>query len=291
MSGTRSDQEQGADRPSPSSQTNPPRWATVLKRLRRKTILTPISLTALGLLLGYAAYALYPRTPALSTPDYARLAVKATFPVEFISYQVVQTHPKLAEMKISVVVSGKSPPAGAKTGLLTASPPIGITFEHCHRPACIRLPGRTAAMLWTVPLVFHSTNTATADFFVNASNFGRVADNVTAMAAIPEVLHTGRGTPLLLAEYYIRSANKYDWSTSPPGVISNGYAIWQEDVEGTDTPGRVAVGTNHTNQASDDLKIFLAGALAALGGAAILTAIVEAVHARDWETLGTLRSK
>jgi hypothetical protein len=61
----------------------------------------------------------------------------------------------------------------------------------------------------------------------------------------------------------------------------NGFVIWAEDFSDGDTQSRVASGIDHDAQAHDDLMIFLAGAVVALAGAAMLAAIQEALHAGD----------
>jgi hypothetical protein len=48
------------------------------------------------------------------------------------------------------------------------------------------------------------------------------------------------------------------------------------------TAGREAAGIDQAAEASDNFMSFLAGALLALGGAAILAAVLGAVHTRDW---------
>ena len=81
----------------------------------------------------------------------------------------------------------------------------------------------------------------------------------------------------------------YDWSSFPTSAINNSDAAWTiattSSVSGrqavASTPGRVAVGINHARQASDNDKTFVAGALLGLAGGAILSAVQEALHARD----------
>jgi hypothetical protein len=47
------------------------------------------------------------------------------------------------------------------------------------------------------------------------------------------------------------------------------------------TSGRIATGVNHLAQAADDHRTFFAGALLGLAGGALLSAVQEALHARD----------
>jgi hypothetical protein len=64
-------------------------------------------------------------------------------------------------------------------------------------------------------------------------------------------------------------------------VVTGTTAQWQQDVASGDTPGRVAVGINHSAQTRDDIKIFIAGALLGIAGGAIIAAVQEAMHLRD----------
>lgn len=64
----------------------------------------------------------------------------------------------------------------------------------------------------------------------------------------------------------------------------NGFVAWAEDSSDGGTQSRVASGVNHDAQAHDDLMIFLAGAVVALAGAAVLAAIQEALHAGDTDS-------
>lgn len=136
-----------------------------------------------------------------------------------------------------------------------------------------------------MPLTFESADgliwTATADFFVKAHSFGVTSNGVTASAAIPEVLYQGPGKLTLLASYNIPSAASYDWSSFPIAAAKDFTALWQQNLVGGDTPGRVAVGINHAGQARDDDKTFLAGALVGLAGGALIAAAQEVLNARD----------
>jgi hypothetical protein len=57
------------------------------------------------------------------------------------------------------------------------------------------------------------------------------------------------------------------------------------------TAGREAAGIDQAAEASDNFMSFLARALLALGGAAILAAVLEAVHTCDWDLIRALRPK
>jgi hypothetical protein len=81
--------------------------------------------------------------------------------------------------------------------------------------------------------------------------------------------------------------DSYDWSSDPPATLSNSGAAWTEAAlpgriyDCGERAGRVASGINHTAQANDDTKTFIAGALLGLAGGALLSAVQDALHASD----------
>lgn len=275
---------QGPEGPAPGTQDDPPPAPGPGKRWWRKPVVRPIVLFALGLVLLLISFLLYPRTTELPSPAFPRMALSTTFPVAFIDYSVVQVSPAIAELKISVVLptSTPEPPAGAPPAVLAVAPPFDTGFRDCHPPACIvKRNGITSASVWFEQLTFRPVNsigTATADFFVKAGSFGVTSDGVNASAAIPEVLYKGLGQPIMLVLYHLRSASSYDWSASPAAVVTSATAQWQQDVASGDTPGRTAVGVDHSAQTGEDIKIFIAGALLGIAGGAIIGAVQEAMH-------------
>jgi hypothetical protein len=245
-------------------------------------------LGTIGLALLLISFFLYPRTTELPSPAFSRLVVAVPDTrVSLIDYGVVQVSPGVAEIKISVSlpVGTPGPPADARSPKLAVVPPIGTSFRDCRPPACtVAANGPEPAFLWKESLIFrtvNSTGTATADFFVKARSFGVTANGVNASAAIPEVLYAGLGQPTLLTFYQLRSASSYDWSASPVAAVTGTTAAWQQDLASGDTPGRTAVGIDHSAQAADDTKIFIAGALLGIAGGAIIGAVQEAMHLRD----------
>jgi len=162
------------------------------------------------------------------------------------------------------------------------APPFGTAFRGCHLPSCrIQGTGITSASIWTDRLTFRPVNsagTATADFFVKARSFGVTSNGVNATVVVPEVIYQGQGNPILLTAYRLRSASSYDWSSSPAAAVTSTVATWQQDLASGDTPGRAAVGIDHSAQTNDDIKIFIAGALLGIAGGAIIAAVQEAMH-------------
>lgn len=120
-------------------------------------------------------------------------------------------------------------------------------------------------------------------FHGQSPNFGATFDGVDASAAIPEVRFccAAKVLPVLQAGYPIRSASQYDWTSYEPEDTTSHSAVWQEQLAIGDTPSRVAVGINHAGQAHNDLLSLLAGTLLGLGGATLLSAVQETLHARD----------
>ncbi len=120
---------------------------------------------------------------------------------------------------------------------------------------------------------------------MKAGHFGETFDGVNAYAAIPDITYRGPGKPYLEAAYHIPSAASYDWSSVPTEEVGRSVAVWEEPIPPGETAALVAVGINHAAQTDDENKTFIAGALVALAGAAILTAVIEAVHVHDWAAL------
>jgi hypothetical protein len=266
------------------------------KRARWETILAPLGLAILGVAMIFAALKVYPRTSEPPAPAFSWLEVDASFPIFTIGYSVIGKSATTAEIRVivSLPIGTIHPPAHAPTAYLRMTLPTGSTFWHCPGQACNSPAGKPIQGEWNQPLsfssVFASSGEATANFFVKASNFGVTSNGVTAAAAIPAVIYQGQGQAVLLTGYKIQSPARYDWS-SPTARDSGDYAVWTEPLTKGYTSGLSVTGVNHTAQSHEDLMTFLAGALVALGGGAILAAIIEAVHRRDWDTIRALRLK
>jgi hypothetical protein len=283
--------------PDPGSERPPPRTPPPPaghKRWTLKTMLAPLVLAVLGLALSLAAWRLYPDTSEHPTPIYSSLYVTAKFPITDVSYSVTRASPAISRVEVQVY-SPANPPAGKRANVLLSLPP-GTFFEDClASSACRVFPGHPSVAFWVRPLSFRYDPrtgwTATVDFPVKAGMFGMTFNDVEASASIPKITYYGPGKPFIYVYYPIPLAADYDWSSFPVAVAGSSGAKWEEPLAHGETPARVAVGVNHTAQADDDNKIFIAGALIALAGAAILTAVIEGLHVRDWETLRTPRSE
>jgi hypothetical protein len=264
------------------------------KRSRWETILAPIGLAVLGLAMILAAVKVYPRTSEPPAPAFSFLEVDAAFRIFSIGYSVIGKSSTTAEIRVIVSLPNGTmhPRANAPAAHLHMTLPRGSTLWHCPGHACASPTGRPIRGEWNQPLsfstVYDSSGEAIANFFVKASNFGVSSNGVTAAAAMPAVFYEGQGQAVLLTGYKIRSPARYDWS-SPAAQESSGYAIWAEPLAKGYTTGLSVTGVNHGAQSHEDFMTFLAGALVALGGGALLAAIIEAVHRRDWDTLRALR--
>jgi hypothetical protein len=266
MSSTPTEHDGGADHSAPRPPDGPPLLTAARKRSRRKKILTPLVLAVLGLALLGAAFILYPRPAESPAPDPTLLAITAPSTtvasyIGEISYTVDQVRPDVARLTVSLEVDVRG--YGGVKALLGVTPPAGTTLLDCSHLSC---DGKT----WAKRLSFKFPGVATVRFFVKAHNFGVTSNGITAAAAIPEVLFAGSKGANLTVTYHIPSASSYDWSAYPPSTLSNSGATWDETVlpgniyNGGDTVGRVASGINHTVQANNDTKIFIAGALLGL---------------------------
>lgn len=262
-------------------------------------ILPPLVLAVIGVALLLGAIALYTSPSELPTPPYATLDLESTFPVMDIAYTVNQISPTIAEIEIEVDLPGKAPPVGAPTADFYFYPPLGTVFRTCPSeqftttgvpttaPYCLNVNPREA---WVQPLIFRPNpklggfyGVAFADLFVKAHSFGVTFNGVTASAAMPQVIfqNSSGAAPSVYTTYNIPSASSYDWAAFPTVLVTGTSATWDENVSGGVLDGRAAVGTDHANEAKDNSKTFVAGALLGLGGAALLSAVQEALHAND----------
>jgi hypothetical protein len=286
MSGIPGNRDQGADRPVPQPQDNTPSpLAAAGKRSRLKGIVAPLVLAVLGLALLVGAFLLYPSTTESSTPAFTQVTIGADSKLNAVEYKVIQRQ-GVAEVQISLEPYGRLPSGGAAAGLVV-EPPIGTAFVDCPKSHCRK-------GVWTTGMLLTSDKrSTTAKFRVKASNFGVTSNGVTAAAAIPVIyLHGPVGDLVTFyTDYSLPSASSYDWSSYPTYTVSRSAAVWDETLDPGNTAGRTVVGINHVAQADDDTRTFIAGALLGLAGAAILAAVIEALHVRDWAEFRALRSK
>jgi hypothetical protein len=246
----------------------------------------PLVLAVVGLAILLAGWLLYPSGAGNPTPGYSELILQSAVPVNYIQYGVNRVSAGRASMSVSVVLLPKTA-TPARAASLKVYLPIGDTFAHCHSGGChVLAAGYQETSYWIQTLTFRPSSggpAATVDFTVKAADFGATFDGVDASAAIPEVRYccADKVLPVLQAGYPIRSASQYDWTSYEPEDTTSHSAVWQEQLAIGDTPSRVAVGIDHAGQAHNQLVSLLAGTLLGLGGAALLSAVQEALHARD----------
>jgi len=99
---------------------------------------------------------------------------------------------------------------------------------------------------------------------------------------LPQVFLTNSSNqPTLVTTYAIPSGSSYDWTTLPPRWSNGNKVQWGEQIGSGGLDGIAVLGINQSNQAKDDTETFFAGALLGLAGAALLSAVQEALHAND----------
>jgi hypothetical protein len=240
-------------------------------------IITPLVLFGLGVVLLVLAVVLYP-SAATEVPGPAVvpiLSVSSRVPIRSIGYQFIRSSSGTTTVQITMARDPTAPASRSRSVAVGLGPFCG--------------PPTVAAGGHDVTFGHSRSALATTQFSIGVANLGMSFNGITASVAIPGICYTGPGAPVVEVIYPIPSAMSYDWSSFPTSAINNSDAAWTiattSSVSGrqavASTPGRVAVGINHARQASDNDKTFVAGALLGLAGGAILSAVQEALHARD----------
>jgi len=277
------------ERPDGAAGERPESTAPLSRKRERswwQKMLIPLVLAVAGLAMLLAGWLIYPSGAGNPAPGYSELILQSAVPVNYIGYLVNRVSAGTASMSVSVVLL-QTTAVPTRAAKLQVWLPIGDTFAHCHGGGCrVLSSGQQETSYWTQWLTFRpsrSGSSATVNFTARAPDFGATFDGVDASAAIPEVRYSGatRVLPVLDAGYPIRSASQYDWSSFEPEDATSHSAVWQEDLTIGDTPSRVAVGINHAGQAHNDILSLIAGTLLGLGGAALLSAVQETLHAGD----------
>ncbi len=278
--------------PSPVSPERTARRSAAPKQWTLKMMWAPLLLTAAAVALGLTAWKLYPRITPHVAPSYASLYVTTSAPITDVLYNVTQTSSAISKVKVEVD-SIATPPAHKRAVNVGIILPGGTLFQDCPHPACTLMSRRVTG--WTKSLTFKYVQgtgwTTTAYFLVKADRFGVTFNGLNAATSIPDITYQGPGKPsFMLVKYLIPSANSYDWSTVPIEE-GNSYAVWEEPLTRGEMAAQASTGVNHVAQEANDTKTFIAGALIGLAGAALVAAIIEAVHMRDWDVIQALRSK
>ena len=237
-------------------------------------------------------FVLYPRRAEIlppSGPMVYVLVTPVTCPLSAIYFRVDPDAADREVYRLKVTLETQAPALpggrpcarGAKVSI-TMNPISGTTFMDCK-------PCPPSGQ--TVSLLIPPGGTKDASFPLKGIRPGVVSNGLTTYAALPQVLYIGVGKPTFFVYYNdIPSAGTLNWSGDTPFLTYGSEAGWtMKLVNGQ--PAQVATGTDQAAQASDAFKNFLAGAIIALGGAAFLAALIEAVHTRDWDLIRELRSK
>ena len=260
------------------------------RRSLLRKFLRSIALAVIGGVLLVVALFLYPSPSELSTPSYATLDVRSSFPLQTIGYIVNQVSPSIAMITIELVLPTGvlHPPSQASSAYIALFPPPGIAFKSCSAGCTFNRADNVYEWSGTVDINSEYnfggklTGVAAATFLIRAHDFGYVSDDVNASAAIPAVTYFGQGSPLLETAYYDATAvATYDWSALQPESAIGSRALWDEPLVSGATQGRIAVGVDHANETKDNNLTFFAGALIGLAGGALLSAVQEALHAND----------
>ncbi len=91
-----------------------------------------------------------------------------------------------------------------------------------------------------------------------------------------------------MVDYYLPSARSFVWSGSQVLLARKSDAVWEEQLVNGLTPAAAASGTSPKEQEDIGRLTFFAGALFGIGGAAIVGAVIEVLHARDWAVVHAL---
>lgn len=234
-------------------------------------IITPLVLFGLGLVLGVLAFVLYPSAATeVAGPDVPFVGVASNVPLQGISYSVIGVSSDSTRLEIKVFRDQSRP-------VSRASGAVDVTLN----PA--------AHAVSRLAVLGHRRSAQAVYITVNVADYGTSFNGTTASVAIPTIDYIGSGTPAVEAIYPIPSASSYDWSSLPTSRVTSSSAAWTGGMTrvgfGVHTtayaPGQVAIGINHARQATDSNKTFVVGALLGLAGGAILSAVQEALHARD----------
>jgi hypothetical protein len=261
-------------------------WKSALKLMA-----VPIILVGIGAWLALAAWKVFPKgTHENTVTSFPHVIIAAEqHPLFIVRYDIYQVSRQKWLMQIEVDLEPGASPSGAVG--VSVLPPLGATF------VCPKSSQRCGRHQWTKAVSFDDNgNSKIASFYLKATHISVGYNGPEASAPLPTVgiTTTGKtaGNPVLMASYYLPSARRYDWAVDPPANIftSKGRIQWEEALNSHGfTAGRSIVGTNHAALDDNTNKALAAGILAGVAGAAWVGALIEVVHARDWEALRAVR--
>jgi hypothetical protein len=192
-----------------------------------------------------------------------------------------RTGQRINSIEVGLSVFGNALPSRVGAGI-TVALPSGSTFANCPKSA------QCNAHTWTLPMALTRQGNslkAHVSLPVKALGLGINYNCVTAVAELPSVWYSGKGNPVLYAQYNFPSAESYDWASYPTSSIGSSWAVWNESITPGTTVAHSAVGLNDDAQQKNNNELFIAGILFAFATGLVLTAFVEALHVRDWAAL------
>lgn len=237
----------------------------------------PTAFLFAGLFLAALTIPLYPYRHPLQRVPFPEIIVqspgKAT--VSSFSYNSIAQPSGVLDIRIDFNVANY---AKGKTIGLYVYFPSGSEILRCPKSCNAE---QNSAGSWSGNLVVQPgghpapDGFAGSEFIVRGTNLGYTANGLNALAVSPDVFFSKppRNTPRFSVEYVFPAADNYDWSNSP--YVQAGAVSWEEVVANGYAPQVSEDGVNQTTQNFDSLRTFLAGALVALAGSALLAAFQE----------------
>ena len=263
---------------SPAAQEDPPPPSAARSRSLRKRFWTPVCLAVLGLAFLGVGFKLLPSRSGITPLPSTGIIIQSKKPLIEVDYKVTQKSSSVYKLTVEAFLApGKAEHAVYLTVLLPHD-------AHFHKPpgANETLPCSTCLLRTEYREMRAPAGISGATLSVMANVFGVTSNGINAFVAIPSLEYIGPGKPEFFIYYKIPSAGNYSWSSSPDGISLSDIVEWSRQA----TPNRPtqdidAVGINYAEQQRDDHFTFLAGALIGLAGAALLSAVQEALHAND----------
>jgi hypothetical protein len=265
-------------------------WKTELKMMA-----VPLVLLGVATWLGLMAWQIFPGTPrgtSVTSFPHIVLLTSSQSSILDIRYNIYAVSRRTSSMSIQVVLNTDNSPPGLVMGI-DITPPDGTTFV-CTKPPP-KPPAKCTDSDWRIFATFdHNGDSGIVSMPIKGGHFGIHYSGSEVAAVLPTVLlqdpGKNTGNPGLLASYYLPSAQRYDWAGDPPSGISEIRASWEEALTSSGfTPGRAYVGTDDAAVVDSQNRALLTGVLAGVAGAALVAAIVEAVHAQDWNVVRAIR--
>ncbi len=254
---------------------------------RRRKLATSAALALFGLALLPATVWVWPNENEPSTPPSIYMSISTSLPINLIKYVVIARSPTEYQLQLLLQAPSVSSNSVADVSMYL---PDGWRFGSCSRvgfDSCQRTPiasqqgyypGSTGEWLMKVsgPSLLRY---ADLDINIWGASFGYTTNGVQESVAMPQIAFNSNAICQLAVVYQgLPNPEKYDWSSYPTDEETSAYASWVEQITGDFEAGRVVVGIDDAAQSRDNLHTFVAGALVALIGAALIGALQESLH-------------